>query len=80
MSRIFVNGSEVHVSDVDDEIIVQDDWVSNMKVSGWCIFAVIVLGILLIAPYFVTLVYLVIHCPVAAIIHFLFTLLLFYKS
>ena len=71
---IIVNGRIIRENDDGNEIIIQDD---EKKSSGWAIFAAVVLLLLLIAPYFATLIYLVIHCPVAAIIHFLFTLLLF---
>lgn len=81
MGRIFVNGNNrIHIKNDEDEIFIQDDSEDDKKYSGWVISAAFFLLLLIVAPYFGTLIYLVIHCPVAAIIHFLFTLLLFYKS
>lgn len=79
MRRIFVDGNNnyVHINDDEDEISIQDDTKDDKKYSGWAIAAAFFLLLLIVAPYFGTLIYLVIHCPVAAIIHFLFTLLLF---
>ena len=80
MGRIFVDGNNfVHINDDENEIIIHDDSKDVKKYSGWVIFATCVLFLLLVGPYFGTLIYLVIHCPVAAIVHFLFTLLLFTK-
>ena len=80
MGRIFVDGNNnfVHIKDDEDKIIIKDDIKGDEKSSGWVIFAACVLFLLIVAPYFGTLIYLVIHCPVAAIVHFLFTLLLFH--
>lgn len=82
MNTIIVNGRIIRENDDGEDISFQDDENINItdegkKALGWSISIAIIAVLLVVAPYLATLIYLVIHCPVAAIIHFIFTLLLF---
>lgn len=73
MGRIIVNGRNINDNDDDYEIIFLDDKKQDDKKKYSFTKGAIMLLFVLVA-YLVSLIYLVIHCPVTTITHFILTL------